>query len=75
MSGLNEFENEYIAAGLESNGPVITYPIFKMINGISDGIMIVVILLVSILVTLIALMCIRFTLLTKIEEDYRKLAL
>ncbi|HOA81739.1 MAG TPA: FtsX-like permease family protein, partial [Defluviitaleaceae bacterium] len=73
LSGLNEFENEYIAAGLESNGPVITYPIFKMINGISDGIMIVVILLVSILVTLIALMCIRFTLLTKIEEDYREI--
>ncbi len=73
LSDLAEFENEYIAAGLESNGPVITYPVFKIINGLSDGIMIALILLVSILVILIAFMCIHFTLLAKIEEDYREI--
>lgn len=73
LSSLNEFENSYISVGLESNGPVITYPFLRLLNGISDGIMIGVILLISVLVILIAFMCIRFTLLTTIEEDYREI--
>jgi len=72
-SMLSTFQNTYTSAGLEANGPTITYPLFKMLNGISDGIMIAVILLVSILVVAIAFMCIRFTLLAKIEEDYREI--
>lgn len=70
VSTLNQFENEYIASSLESNGPTITYPLFKMINAISDGLMIAVILLISFLILGIAFMCIRFTLLAKIEDDY-----
>lgn len=72
-SMLSTFQNAYTSAGLEANGPSITYPLFKMVNGISDGIMIAVILLVSVLVVAIAFMCIRFTLLAKIEEDYREI--
>ena len=44
-----------------------------MMNALSDGLMIAVILLVSALVVAIALMCIRFTLLAKIEDDYREI--
>ena len=33
---LSAFETSYIAAGLESNGPTITYPLFRSINAISD---------------------------------------
>ncbi|AZK45373.1 ABC transporter permease [Paenibacillus lentus] len=73
LSALGAFETAYAAAGLEANGPTITYPLFKMINALSDGIMIGVILLVSVLVVCIALMCIRFTLLAKIEDDYREI--
>jgi putative ABC transport system permease protein len=73
LSALGAFESAYNAAGLESNGPTITYPLFRMINSISDGMMIAVILLVSILVVLIAFVCIRFTLLAKIEDDYREI--
>lgn len=73
LSALGAFETAYAAAGLEANGPTITYPLFKMINAISDGMMIGVILLVSVLVVAIALMCIRFTLLAKIEDDYREI--
>lgn len=73
LSSLGAFEAAYISAGLEANGPTITYPLFKVINAISDGLMIGVILLVSVLVVAIALMCIRFTLLAKIEEDYREI--
>ncbi|RSK26122.1 ABC transporter permease [Bacillus sp. HMF5848] len=72
-SALGAFEAAYTSAGLEANGPTITYPLFKTINAISDGMMIAVILLISILVVAIAFMCIRFTLLAKIEDDYRQI--
>ncbi|MFD3270804.1 FtsX-like permease family protein [Paenibacillus dendritiformis] len=73
LSKLSEFETAYASAGLEANGPAITYPLFKTINAVSDGMMIGVVLLVSVLVVTIAFMCIRFTLLAKIEDDYREI--
>lgn len=73
LSALGQFETAYTSAGLEANGPMMTYPLYQMINAMSDGLMIAVILLVSVLVVAIAWMCIRFTLLAKIEEDYREI--
>lgn len=73
LSALGAFEAAYNTAGLEANGPTITYPLFKTLNAISDGMMIAVLLLVSALVVAIAFMCIRFTLLAKIEDDYREI--
>ncbi len=73
LSALGAFEAAYTAAGLDANGPTITYPLFKTMNAISDGLMIAVILLVSALVVAIAFLCIRFTLLAKIDEDYREI--
>lgn len=73
LDTLGAFEDAYTSAGLEANGPTITYPLFKMLNGLSDGLMIAVILLVSALVVGVAFMCIRFTLLAKIEDDYREI--
>lgn len=73
LSGLGAFEAAYSSAGLPANGPAITYPLFKTLNAFSDGIMIGVILLISLLVVAVAFMCIRFTLLAKIEDDYREI--
>jgi len=73
VSALSAFETAYTSAGFEANGPTITYPLFKMLNGLSDGLMIGVILLISALVIAVAFLCIRFTLLAKIEEDYREI--
>jgi putative ABC transport system permease protein len=73
LSNLGAFETAYTAAGLEANGPTLTYPLFRMFNGLSDGLMIAVILLISALVIAIAFLCIRFTLLAKIEDDYREI--
>jgi len=72
-SKLGAFETAYLAAGLEMNGPTVTYSLFKLMNAISDGMMIGVILLISLLVVAIAFMCIRFTLLAKLEDDYREI--
>lgn len=73
LSALGVFETAYTSAGLEANGPTITHRLFITINAFSDGMMIALILLVSVLVVAIAFMCIRFTLLAKIEDDYREI--
>lgn len=73
LSQLNEFEAAYRNADLEMNGPSGTLGLFKVINAISDGIMIAVLLMVSLLVVAMAFMCIRFTLLAKIEEDFKEI--
>jgi len=73
LSKLRTFETAYTSAGLEANGPTVTYPLFKTINALTDGMMIGVILLVSLLIVAVAFMCIRFTLIAKIEDDYREI--
>ena len=73
QSKLGAFAAAYTAAGLEANGPTITYPLFRMISVLSDGMMAAVILLASLLSVLIAFACIRFTLLAKVEDDYREI--
>lgn len=71
---LPAFEAAYINAGLPANGPpAITYKQVKMINGITDGIMIAVLMLIGLLVIIVTFLCIRFTLLAKIEEDYKEI--
>jgi putative ABC transport system permease protein len=52
---IGEFETAYASAGLEANGPTVTYTLFKTMNAISDGMMIAVILLVSALVVAIVI--------------------
>ena len=73
LDALRAFEAQYVAAGLESNGPTLTYPLFRMINGLSDGLMIAVILLISFLVVMVTFLCIRFTLVARMEDDYREI--
>ena len=73
LAALSAFEADYASAKLPGNGPTVTYPLFKMLNGISDGMMIGVILLISLLVVMISLLCIRFTLLAKIQDEIREI--
>ena len=73
-SAVSAMEAEYLSAGLPANGPpAITYSLFKMANAIDDGIMIAILMLISALVIVVSFLCIRFTLLAKIEEDYREI--
>lgn len=65
----NAFKTAYEDANLPMNGPTITRPLIKMMNTLSDGIMIMIILLISVLVLLISLVCIRFMLLTRVVSE------
>ena len=65
----DSFAADYGRAGLYANGPVITKPLIRMMTALSDGIMILVILLVGIGVLLISLLCIRFITSLGVEKD------
>lgn len=68
-SDINAFATAYKDVGLPDNGPTITYPLIRMMNALSDGMMILVILLVSIVVLFISMICIRYIILTQLEKD------
>lgn len=65
----NAFKTAYENANLPMNGTTITRPLIKMMNTLSDGIMIMIILMISALVLLISLVCIRFMLLTRVAAE------
>lgn len=71
-SDAGAFSTAYTDAGLPENGPTITYPLIKLMNTLSDGIMIIVILLVAFVVLYISVMCIRYIILTQLEKDRRE---
>ncbi|MCR4658458.1 MAG: ABC transporter permease [Lachnospiraceae bacterium] len=68
-SDLNAFSTAYREALLPGNGPTITRPLISMMNALSDGMMILVILLVSVVVLFISILCIRTLILTQLEKD------
>lgn len=70
---INVFAMNYTDAGLPSNGPAITKPLIRMMNALSDGLMILIILLVSVVLLLISMLCIRFTLLTQLAADRKEI--
>lgn len=73
LATLSDFSNRYQDSTLPAKGPAVDYNLFKALNAITDGIVAAVIILVSLLLNIIALLCLRFTILTTIEEDYKEI--
>ncbi|PQZ53293.1 ABC transporter permease [Bacillus sp. MYb209] len=73
LNKINEFENLYQSSNLPQKGPSITYSLYKTLNSLTDGIIAAVIMIISTLLMLIAILCIRFTIITSMEEDYREI--
>ena len=72
---ISAFATSFADAGLPSNGPTITRPLIRLINALSDGMMTLVILLVSIVILGISILCIRTILLTSLEKDKREIGM
>lgn len=72
---VNELTTAYAKAGLPNNGPAITGPLIKLMNALSDGIMVFIILMVSIVVLMISVLCIRFILLTRMYREKREVGI
>ncbi|MFU2031127.1 ABC transporter permease [Bacillus wiedmannii] len=73
VNKINEFENLYQSSNLPQKGPSITFSLFKTLNSLTDGIIAAVLIIISALLMLIAILCIRFTIMTSMEEDYREI--
>ncbi|WP_416150813.1 FtsX-like permease family protein [Salipaludibacillus sp. HK11] len=73
LSYLPDFSQSYQAAQLPNSGPTIDYQSFQLLNGLTDGIVAVVVILVSLLLIVIASLCLRLTIQATIEEDYHEI--
>lgn len=73
VNRLSDFSNAYESSNMPRIGPSINYDLFKIINVITDSIVAVIVILVSLLFCIIAVLCLRFTILASIEEDYREI--
>ncbi|HDR4423906.1 TPA: FtsX-like permease family protein, partial [Bacillus cereus] len=66
-------ETLYQSSNLPQKGPSITYSLFKTLNSLTDGIIAAVLIIISALLMVIASLCIRFTIMISMEEDYREI--
>lgn len=66
-------QTAYIEGGLPANGPIIEGRIFTLFNAMSDMAVAMVIVFISILLIVIASLCIRLTFLATIDEDIREI--
>lgn len=73
LGQIDSFVASYEAQHMPANGPAITYPLVRMVNIVSDGIMLAVLFALGIITTIISLLCVRFTLLTKISDEYQEI--
>jgi len=66
-------QTAYIEAGLPANGPTVGAMVFMLFNAMSNVLGGMVIILISILLIVIASLCIRLTFLATIDEDLREI--
>jgi putative ABC transport system permease protein len=70
---ISTFASAYGASNLPQTGPVVDQGLFRIMNTLSDGLVAGVVILMSLLLIVIAILCLRFTLLATIEEDTREI--
>lgn len=70
---LQVFSNEYSHSNLPQKGPTIDYDLLRISNSLTDGLIAAVIILISLLLSVISLLCLRFIILLTLEEDYREI--
>jgi len=70
---VGDFSSLYSASGLPDKGPAVDITLFKVFNALTDGIAAGVVILLSLVLMIIALLCLRFIVLAAIEEDYREI--
>ena len=70
---IDEFSAAYQEAGLPQRGTAVDYQLFKLLNALSDGVVAAVVIILSLVLMVIAGLCLRFTILATVEEDYREI--
>ena len=70
---IGEVAAGYTGAGLPDRGPSIDHRLFRVFNALTDGIVAAAVIVLSLLLMLIAVLCLRFTIVATLEEDYREI--
>jgi putative ABC transport system permease protein len=67
------FQKDYLDAGLPQAGQMVDSATFQMLTMIGDGMVATVVTFVSLLLLVVGLLCLRFSFLTAVEQDYREI--
>jgi len=70
---VDTFSQAYQSSGLPTKGTAVDRTLFKTLNGLTDGIVAGVVIVLSLLLMVIAILCLRFTILATIEEDTKEI--
>ena len=70
---VDRFSAAYLASSLPKKGPAVDQSLFKIFNALTDGVIAGVVIILSLLLMVIAILCLRFTILATLEEDYREI--
>ncbi len=65
----SEFQTKYENSGMPKEGQAITYTLLKLVSGLPDLMTVVILILMSLILMLIAALCLRFTILAAMEEE------
>ena len=68
-----EFEAMYQESGLPQTGTAVTYSLYMLLSALTDGVAAAVLILIALVLIAIAALCLRFTLIAAIEDDYREI--
>lgn len=72
---ISDFEKAYESSNLPQSGTALTRTLYQVLNALTDGLVVAIITLISFLLLVVAALCLRFTILTAIEEDYREIGI
>lgn len=72
-SQIRDFRRAYRQTDLPDSGPSVDIRLFRLMNGLTEGIVIMMLAFMSLAITGIALLSLKFTLLSSIEEDIREI--
>jgi putative ABC transport system permease protein len=67
------FKKAYLDAELPRAGQMVDSATFRLFTVVGDGMVAAVVILVSVLLLVVALLCLRFSFLTAAEQDYREI--
>lgn len=69
----SDFKTAYENAGLPQDGQAVTYTVIFLLSAFRDIAMAMVLIVVSILLVVIALMCIKYTMMAVLEEELHEI--
>ncbi len=70
---IDDFSTAYQNSDMPKSGPALDYRLFRIISSLTDGIVAAAVIILSLLLMLVSVLCLRFIILAAIEEDYKEI--